>query len=62
MITAIAIIVEMIGILFLFLGYRKSNRNMMLLGAVLLWVGAAIGDFLHGFFAGWTQVHNPPSP
>ena len=49
----ISIMLEISGIIFLTIGYRKSNRNLMLLGAVLLWIGGSINDMVQGFFAGY---------
>lgn len=38
-------------------GYRKRDRNLMLGGALMLWVGVWLIDFVGGFLAG---VHGSP--
>jgi hypothetical protein len=51
--TFISFALEISGIIVLTLGYRKSNRNLMLLGAVLLWTGGSVNDMVHGYLAGY---------
>ena len=52
--NAVAMALELIGIAFLVVGYKKSNRNFLLLGAGLLWVGGSLGDndIAGAYFAG----------
>jgi hypothetical protein len=46
------------GVVFLALGYRKTNRNQMLLGAVLLVIGAGAAEFARGFGEGFSDGYN----
>ncbi len=48
----IGYILEITGLVLLVLGYRKSNRNLMLAAALCLWFGAGISDFVRGFLHG----------
>jgi hypothetical protein len=54
MTTVLAYALQISGMVFLYLGYRKSNRNLMLAGAVLLWFGGGFDDFLVGVREGYT--------
>ncbi|VXA99630.1 hypothetical protein [Massilia sp. 9I] len=48
----IGYILEFTGLVLLVLGYRKSNRNLMLAAALCLWFGGGISDFVRGFLHG----------
>jgi hypothetical protein len=45
-------ILEIIGVILLVVGYRKSSRNLMAAAAVLLWLGGSFNDFVGGFTTG----------
>jgi hypothetical protein len=45
-------ILEIIGVILLVVGYRKSSRNLMAAAAVLLWFGGSFNDFVGGFTTG----------
>ncbi len=38
------------------LGYRKNNRNMMLISALCLLIGLAVPEFISGFIEGFNAV------
>ena len=38
------------------LGYRKNNRNMMLISALCLLIGLAVPEFISGFIKGFNAV------
>lgn len=50
-------ILEIIGLLLFFvltiLGYRKNNRNIMLVASLCLMISLAAPDFITGFIAGF---------
>jgi uncharacterized membrane protein len=52
MIEAFSYLLEIAGVILLIIGYRKSNRNMLLAAAVLLWVGCGVPEFVEGFTEG----------
>ena len=41
-----------VGAILLLVGYRKTNRNLLLAAAVLLFLTGAIGDLTSGFSEG----------
>lgn len=41
-----------VGALLSFIGYRKTNRNLLLTAAVLLFLTGTVGDFASGFSEG----------
>lgn len=47
------------GIVLLIVGYRKSHRNLLLAGAIVLFVSAAVQPFgeglMQGFHGGWSS-------
>lgn len=49
------IVLLAIGAVLLIAGYRKNRRNVLLLGAIVLFLSAATDDFTHGFAQGWRQ-------
>jgi len=38
------------------LGYRKNNRNMMLISALCLLIGLAVPEFISGFIKGFNAA------
>jgi ABC-type amino acid transport system permease subunit len=42
------IILLIVGIVLLIIGYRKTDRNLMLAAAVVLWLSASIHDIVSG--------------
>jgi drug/metabolite transporter (DMT)-like permease len=60
--TAVGIILEVVGVVLLIVGYRKSNRNLMLLAAVLLWLGSGLDDFVLGFWDGYDAGRSIGAP
>ena len=48
----LTILIEVIGIVFIIHGYRLNKRNSMLIGAMILWLGAALFDFIRGAIDG----------
>ena len=45
----------LIGIVLLVMGYRKRNRNMMLVAAIFLFLSAAMDSLVGGFMEGYEQ-------
>jgi hypothetical protein len=41
-----------IGIIVLVVGYRKNDRNMLVVAAIILFTSAALEDFVQGFEEG----------
>jgi uncharacterized membrane protein (UPF0136 family) len=52
MMNILALVLQILGFVGLILGYSKKNRNIMLIGGLLLWLGASLSDFTRGFLAG----------
>jgi hypothetical protein len=50
--AAISLVLQIVGLVFLIIGFRSANRNMLLGAALLLWFGAGANDFIHGFIDG----------
>jgi hypothetical protein len=50
--AAISLVLQLLGLVFLVMGFRNANRNMLLGAALLLWFGAGANDFIHGFIDG----------
>jgi hypothetical protein len=50
--AAISLVLQVLGLVFLVMGFRNANRNMLLGAALLLWFGAGANDFIHGFIDG----------
>lgn len=50
--AAISLVLQIVGFVFLVMGFRNANRNMLLGAALLLWFGAGSNDFIHGFIDG----------
>ncbi|HEY9511377.1 MAG TPA: hypothetical protein VIQ48_02265 [Rhodanobacter sp.] len=50
-----------IGAVVLVLGYRKNQRNVLLAGAMLLFLAGTVGDFSSGFIAGITDTSAAPT-
>lgn len=58
-------IVLVIGAVFLVLGYRKTHRNYMLAGALVMVAALATPDFIRGFKKGYgeaLEAHQAGSP
>lgn len=43
-------------VIFTALGYRKSNRDLMLIGAVCSVIAFTVPEFIEGFQAGYQQA------
>lgn len=54
--VAISLAIQLLGLILLVMGFRGSNRNMLLGAALLLWFGAGSVDFVHGFIDGVNAV------
>jgi hypothetical protein len=52
------IVLLLIGVVLFTLGYRKNARNQMLLGTILLVVGAGVAEFARGFGEGFSDGYN----
>ncbi|WP_275041321.1 hypothetical protein [Massilia sp. 9096] len=37
-------------------GYRKTNRNLLLAAALMMWLGAGLNDFTQGFVDGVSRA------
>lgn len=44
-----------VGAAALVFGYRKNQRNVLLLAAILLFLAGTVGDFTRGFASGLQQ-------
>lgn len=51
-VTAIESVLVLIGLILLVIGYRKSNRNVLLVAALVLLTSGTFNDFAEGFWAG----------
>ncbi|MGI4842492.1 MAG: hypothetical protein ACRYF7_04185 [Janthinobacterium lividum] len=56
MTEVLAYLLEFTGLVLLVLGYRKSNRNLLLGAALCLWFGAGVESFVRGFLHGVSGV------
>ncbi|MFN3792351.1 hypothetical protein [Massilia sp.] len=52
----LAYLLEFTGLVLLVLGYRKSNRDLLLGAALCLWFGAGIEGFVRGLLHGASGV------
>jgi hypothetical protein len=52
MLDTLSLLVQLVGVILLVLGFRKSNRNMLLGAALCLWIGAGMNEMVPGFIAG----------
>jgi hypothetical protein len=50
--VAISLVIQLLGLILLVMGFRSTNRNMLLGAALLLWFGAGYFDFVNGFIGG----------
>jgi hypothetical protein len=50
--VAISLAIQLLGLILLVMGFRSTNRNMLLGAALLLWFGAGSFDFVTGFIGG----------
>ena len=48
----------LLGVVVFALGYRKTNRNQMLLGTILLVIGAGAAEFARGLGEGFAEGYN----
>jgi hypothetical protein len=51
--VAISLAIQLLGLILLVMGFRSTNRNMLLGAALLLWFGAGSVEFIQGFLDGW---------
>ena len=51
--VAISLAIQLLGLILLVMGFRGSNRHMLLGAALLLWFGAGSVEFVQGFIDGW---------
>jgi hypothetical protein len=56
MLEAFSYLLQLVGLILLVIGYRTSNRNMLLAAAVILWIGSGVPDMVQGFNDGWRSV------
>ena len=49
------IVLLVAGIVLLAIGYRRNLRNLLLAGAVVLFLSAALGSFVEGYIEGYSQ-------
>lgn len=52
------IVLMVLGVAIFAIGYRKTHRNRMLIGTVLMLLAFAIPDFIKGFGEGFTDGFN----
>jgi hypothetical protein len=55
----ISYVIQFVGLILLVVGFRRTNRNLLLSAALLLWFGAGSSDFVHGFM---DSVHAESGP
>jgi hypothetical protein len=53
MVSTTSLVLQLIAVGLIAYGYTKKNRNFMLAGAVVLWLGAGWSDFVRGFIDGF---------
>ena len=56
MLEAFSYLLQLVGLILLVIGYRTSNRNMLLAAAFILWTGSGVPDLVRGFSDGWHAV------
>lgn len=49
----VEVILELLGVALLIIGYRKNRRNVLLAGALILWIGGGISDIVRGAMDGY---------
>ena len=53
---ALQVVALIAGLVLLIAGYRKSNRDWMLIGALLLLAAGVLADVVRGFIEGLTSA------
>lgn len=51
----LVVLLFIIGIVLLVVGYRKNSRNLLLAGAIVLFVSATVQPFSQGFAEGFRE-------
>ena len=44
------------GLISLIVGYRKTDRKLLLIGAILFLLSGALGEAIEGFSDGWNRA------
>jgi hypothetical protein len=57
MLNIFSFILEVSGFCGLVFGYTRKNRNLMLVAAIVMWMGGSINDIVRGFLAGMALGH-----
>ena len=57
----IEIILLILGLVLLVIGYRKTERNLMLVAAIVLWLSASTQDIVEGAIETATSAQEPNS-
>ena len=52
----VEIVFFIVGVLLLVVGYRKNSRNILLTGAIILFLSGAVGSAVEGFISGYQQA------
>jgi hypothetical protein len=52
----VELVLFLIGLAMLVVGYQKNNRNVLVGAALILVLGAVLGDVVHGFSVGMMGV------
>jgi hypothetical protein len=53
----VEIVLLVVAVVVLVLGYQRNNRNLLLLGAVLLFLAGSVNDLVRGFIEGVLAAH-----
>jgi hypothetical protein len=56
MLEALSYLLQLAGLILLVIGYRTSNRKLLLAAALILWIGSGVPDMVQGFNDGWRPV------
>ena len=54
----VELVLFLIGVVLLFTGYKKNNRNLLLSAAIVLFLAGAGGSAVEGFADGYNNTAN----
>ena len=53
------IVLFVVGLVVLIVGYRKNQRNLLFIAAILLFLVGVLGGFVEGIEDGFNQAQSP---
>jgi hypothetical protein len=60
MVNNFCLLIGIVGLVLLVIGYRSSNRNLLLAAALCIGLGGSLDDFVLGVVGGAQAIAAPP--